>query len=103
MTYFFTFNIIISKILSKLQDNYVTNRIQYLSSNQLTTHDFPDIIDKISFLCIMLTKKYGINRELVCDKWLQVSVFFYDLNKHNIIYLFIRFLMKSMVMTEKIN
>lgn len=66
-----------SKILSILHNTYITNRIEYLSSNQLNINDFPEFLDKISFLCIMLTKKYGINRESVCDKWLQVRVIFY--------------------------
>lgn len=73
MSYFFTFSLILSAIISKLQNDYIQNRIKFLSSNALTIEDFPEALDKISFLCIMLAKKYGIDRETVCDKWLQVS------------------------------
>lgn len=69
MNYIHLFIIAISVILSHLMRLYLRKRIHFLQQNPLSISDFPPRVDRVTFLQVMLEKKYGYS----IDHWIKVK------------------------------
>jgi hypothetical protein len=58
----------LSLLLARWQQRYLHKRRQFLNRNPLSISDFPSVTDSVTYLTVMLKKKYGVS----ADHWLHV-------------------------------